>query len=95
MCLLSRMMPPAHPTHGHASQSIAAAAALAEYGDVLEVLLPLVERLARDEEAEIRAAVVKQLHGLGVCGFRFGWVCVVVVGAGRQQWMGRLTRVWL
>lgn len=31
------------------------------------MLLPLVEHLARDNEAEIRAAVVKQLQSLGAC----------------------------
>jgi hypothetical protein len=48
-------------------QGIAAAAAgpTAEYGDCVEVLLPLVQQLTRDPEAEIRATVVKQLPGLG------------------------------
>jgi hypothetical protein len=48
-------------------QGIAAAAAgpTAEYGDCVEVLLPLVQQLTRDPEAEIRATVIKQLPGLG------------------------------
>jgi hypothetical protein len=31
----------------------------------VEVLLPLVQQLARDHEAEIRSTAVKQLAGLG------------------------------
>lgn len=48
-------------------QGIAAAAAgsTVEYGDCVEVLLPLVQQLARDHEAEIRSTAVKQLAGLG------------------------------
>lgn len=48
-------------------QGIAAAAAVdsADYEQCVEVLLPCVQQLSRDPEAEIRGTAVKQLSGLG------------------------------
>lgn len=46
-------------------QGIAAAALTASYQDCVEVLLPLVEHLTRDDEPEIRHVAVQQLRGLG------------------------------
>lgn len=50
-----------------APQGIAAAAQATSYADCVEVLLPLVEYLARDAEPEIRGIAVQQIVGLGAC----------------------------
>lgn len=70
-------------------QGIAAAAAAptAEYGEVCEVLLPLVQQVSRDEEAEIRSTAIKQLAGLGES---WGSVVVAVAGPG---WLAGWLRV--
>ncbi len=71
-------------------QGIAAAAAgpTAPYGDCVEVLLPLVQQLARDPEAEIRATAVKQLPGLGRF-FVYSAMASAVVCTGCVVWLRR------